>query len=334
MKLVLVPYILVCWLLIKFGVVKRSLGNFVAMGIGALFLMFMVLIMSRYLAFIDLTGSSTVKAPHIVLNSPAGGEIDRIFVTHNQKVKAGDPIYSFKTDRYAIQMQAKQAEISRLKSQLAKLDNDFKRLQSLRGDVVSQTEFDAKQAEVQNQRELVIKAEQDMADLQWKIDHALVKAPVDGQMAVVFLSEGQYFGESRPAALHMFTRQKFMEVRIPDQVYAYIKPRAFAEFYVDAYPGKIFRARVHSVTESTGESQGSLLATPQSVAQHIVKNSRDVGRTVILEFEEPEGVNIPVGATGEAWIAAEKPTQSLAFFDLVAGSLLRLHAAQSYLKAM
>jgi RND family efflux transporter MFP subunit len=334
MKLVLVPYILICWLLIKFGVVKRSLGNFVAMGIGGLFLMFMVLIMSRYLAFIDLTGSSTIKAPHIVLNSPAGGEIDKIFVTHNQKVKAGEPIYSFKIDRYAIQMQAKQAEISRLKTQLAKLDSDFKRLQSLRGDVVSQAEFDAKKAELQNQRELVIKAEQDKADLQWKIDHAIVKAPVDGQVAVVFLSEGQYFGESRPAAIHMFTRQKFMEIRIPDQVYAYIKPRAFAEFYVDAYPGKIFRARVHSVTESTGESQGSLLATPQSVAQHIVKNSRDVGRTVILEFEEPEGVSIPVGATGEAWIAAEKPAHILGFFDLVAGSLLRLHAAQTYLKAM
>jgi RND family efflux transporter MFP subunit len=334
MKLVLVPYILICWLLLKFGVIKRSLGNFVAMGIGGLFLMFMVLIMSRYLAFIDLTGSSTIKAPHIVLNSPAGGEIDKIFVTHNQKVKAGEPIYSFKTDRYAIQMQAKQAEISRLKSQLAKLENDAKRLQGLRGDVVSQSEFDAKKAEVQNQRELVIKAEQDKADLQWKIDHALVKAPLDGQVAVVFLSEGQYFGESRPAAIHMFTRQKFMEVRIPDQVYAYIQPRAFAEFYVDAYPGKIFRARVHSVTESTGESQGSLLATPQSVAQHIVKNSRDVGRTVILEFEEPEGVNIPVGATGEAWIAAEKPIHLLGFFDLVAGALLRLHAAETYLKAM
>ena len=125
-----------------------------------------------------------------------------------------------------------------------------------------------------------------------------------------------------------------MEVRIPDQVYEYIEPRAFAEFYVDAYPGKIFRARVHSVTESTGESQGSLLSTPQNVAHHVVKNSRHAGRTVILEFEEPEGVTIPVGATGQAWIAAKKPAESLGFFDLVAGSLLRFAAAESYLKAM
>lgn len=334
MKLILVPYALICWLLIKFGVVKRSLGNLVAMAIGGMFLMFMVLIMSRYLAFLDLTESSTIKAPHIALSSPAGGEIEKIFVTHNQKVKAGDPIYSFKTDRYLIHMQSKQAEISRLSTQLAKLERDLKRLQGLRGEVVSQAEFDAKQSEVQAQRELVVKAQQDRADLQWKIEHAMVKAPVDGQVSVVYLSEGQYFGESRPATIQMFTKQKFMELRIPDQVYAYIEPKAFAEFYVDAYPGKIFRARVHSVTESTGEAQGSLFALPQSVGKHVVKNSRDAGRTVILEFEEPAGVNIPVGATGQAWIAAAKPSSALGFFDLVAGSLLRFAAAKSYLKAM
>jgi hypothetical protein len=132
----------------------------------------------------------------------------------------------------------------------------------------------------------------------------------------------------------MFTNKKFIELRIPDQVYEYIKPHAFSEFYVDAYPGKIFRARVHSITESTGEAQGSLFGTPQSVAQHVMKNSHEVGRTVILEFEEPEGVHIPVGATGKAWIAAEKPIHLLGFLDLVIGSLLRFAAAEAYLKAM
>jgi multidrug resistance efflux pump len=294
----------------------------------------MLLTFTRFYAFIDLTATTTVKAPHIVLNSPAGGEIDKLYVTHNQKLKAGDPVYSFKTDRYEIQMAAKKAEKSRLQTQLGKLQNDLKRLAKLVGEVVPQAEYDAKVAEVENQRELVIKAEQDMADLQWKIDKAIVVAPVDGQVAVQYSSEGQYFGESRPAAIHMFTNKKFIELRIPDQVYEYIKPKAFAEFYVDAYPGKIFRARVHSITESTGEAQGSLFGTPQSVTQHVMKNSNEIGRTLILEFEEPEGVHIPIGATGKAWVAAEKPIHLLGFLDLVIGSLLRFAAAESYLKAM
>ena len=334
MKLTLVPYLLICWLLIKFGIVKKTIGNFVAMGLGAVFVLFTLLTFTRYYAFLDLTATTTVKAPHIVLNTPAGGEIDKLYVTHNQKLKAGDPVYSFKTDRYAIQMAAKKAEKGRLQTQLGKLENDLKRLGKLRGEVIPQSEYDAKVAEVETQRDLVIKAEQDMADLQWKIDKAMVVAPVDGQVAVQFSSEGQYFGEQRPAAIHMFTNKKFIELRIPDQVYAFIKPRAFSEFYVDAYPGKIFRARVHSITESTGEAQGSLFGTPQSVTQTVVKGSTDIGRTVILEFEEPEGVHIPIGSTGKAWIAAEKPIHLLGFLDLVIGSLLRFAAAESYLKAM
>lgn len=335
MKLTLVPYLLICWLLVKYGIVKKTAGNFVAMGLGAVFILFMLLTFTRYFAFIDLTATTTVKAPSIVLNSPAGGEIEKIFVTHNQTLKAGDPVFQFKTDRYEIQMSAKKAEKSRMQTQLRKLDVDLTRLGKLVGDVVPQAEYDAKVAEVENQRELVIKAEQDMADLQWKIDRALVTAPVDGRVVVQYTSEGQFFGEQRPSAFVMFSDKKFIELRIPDQVYEYIKVHAFAEFYVDTYPGKIFRARVHSITQATGEAQGDLFGgRPDMVSQHIQRNQNEVGRTVILEFTEPEGVYIPVGATGKAWITAEKPYHILGFLDLVIGSLLRFAATESYLKAM
>jgi multidrug resistance efflux pump len=336
MKLTLVPYLLICWLLVKFGYVKKTVGNFVAMGCGAVFILFILLTFTRYYSFIDFTGSTTVRAPHIVLNTPAGGEIEKVFVTHNQKLKAGDPIYSFKTDRYEIQMSAKKAEKTRLQTQLAKLEADLKRMGPLRGDVVPQAEYDAKVAEVDSQRDQVIKAEQDIADLQWKIDRAVVVAPQAGQVAVQYTSDGQYFGELRPSSIQMFlTDKKFIELRIPDQVYDFIKPGAFAEFYVNAYPGKVFRARVHSVTNSTGESQGALFGgIPQSVGLFVDQNNDARGRTVILEFEDPPGINIPIGATGKAWISAEKPYHILTLFDVITGMLLRFAAAEAYLKAM
>ena len=109
MKLTLIPYILICWLLVKYGFVKKTAGNFVAMGLGAVFVLFMLLIVTRYYAFLDLTATSTVKAPHLTLNSPAGGEVEKLYVTHNQRLKAGDPVYRFNTDRYVIQMAAKKA---------------------------------------------------------------------------------------------------------------------------------------------------------------------------------------------------------------------------------
>lgn len=333
MKIILVPYLLICWLLVKFGYIRRTIGNYVAMGLGGVFLVFMILTFTRYLAFLDFTATTTVKAPHIVLNTPAGGEIEDIYVVHNQRVKAGDPIYRFSTERYEIQMKAKEAEVARLQSGLAQMQADLARMRGLRGDIVSESDYAAQVQLVANQRDLIIKAQQDIGDLKWKVDRALVVAPVDGLMAVLYSSPGQFFGESRPSAIHMFTNKKFIELRIPDQSYEYIKPHAFAEFYVNAYPGKIFRARVHSVTESTGEAQGALFGIPQNVTNHVMRNMGHMGRTVILEFDEPEGVNIPIGAVGKAFISAEKPYHIMGFFDAVAGALLRFSAIESYLKA-
>ncbi|HKO88694.1 MAG TPA: biotin/lipoyl-binding protein, partial [Burkholderiales bacterium] len=200
MKIILGLYILICWLLVKFGVVKKTLGNMIAMGLGGVFVIFLVLTCTRYLAFIDMTASTTVKAPRIVLNSPAGGEIEKVFVTHNQRVKAGEPIYSFKTDRYQIEMASNRAEKARLQTQLKKLQNDLVRLGKLRGEVVAQAEYDAKLAEVETQRDLVTQADQAINDLQWKIDRAIVVAPEDGTVNVQYTSAGQYFSETRPSS--------------------------------------------------------------------------------------------------------------------------------------
>ena len=102
---------------------------------------------------------------------------------------------------------------------------------------------------------------------------------------------------------------------------------------MNAYPGKIFRARVHSVTNSTGEAQGRLFGTPQSVGEFVNKNNDELGRTVILEFEDPPGIDIPIGATGKAWVSAEKPYHIMYLFDVITGMLLRFGAAEAYLKA-
>ena len=49
MKIILGIYALLCWLLLKFGIVKKSLGNLVAMGCGGAFLLFVILTFTRYL---------------------------------------------------------------------------------------------------------------------------------------------------------------------------------------------------------------------------------------------------------------------------------------------
>ena len=157
-----------------------------------------------------------------------------------------------------------------------------------------------------------------------------VLAPFDGQIAIVNIAEG-----SRVGNMHIYDlSKKFVEMRIPDQAYRYIEPGQFAEFYVDAYPGEVFRAKVHSITAGTGESAISPIQGPQSVRQHVGQNASTHGRTVVLEIFEPEGKIIPIGATGSAWIAATKPHPLMSFIDVIGAATVRLHSYKSYFNAI
>jgi len=91
---------------------------------------------------------------------------------------------------------------------------------------------------------------------------------------------------------------------------------------------------VHSVVKATGEAQGSLLPQEQSVSSHIQRGSAPVGRTVILEIDQDTMDMLPIGATGSAWISAEKPHSILGFMDIIGGATVRLSAAKSYLQAL
>ena len=113
------------------------------MGLGIVFVLFMLLNFTLLLyAFIDLTATTTVMALVISSSTTRGRGIEKLYVTHNQRLKAGDPVYSFKTDRYQIQMARKSR--NRLQTQLSKLENDLKRLGKLRGEVIPQAEYDAR----------------------------------------------------------------------------------------------------------------------------------------------------------------------------------------------
>ncbi|GAM67682.1 membrane fusion protein [Vibrio sp. JCM 19236] len=53
----------------------------------------------------------------------------------------------------------------------------------------------------------------------------------------------------------------------------------------------------------------------------------------MIEFEEPEGIDIPVGARGSAWVSAKKPFSLFGPIDMLGGATLRLSAIKSYLGA-
>ncbi|RTZ17467.1 biotin/lipoyl-binding protein [Vibrio aquaticus] len=343
MKEIMLPYVFLCWLLVKTGVVRWTLKNAVIIvGTGVL-LALALFTAHRFWSPADLTDSTTVKAPHAVLSPLLGQEVEQVFVEHNQIVQEGDLIYTLRSEDSASQIEglnaqkkAGHAEILALTHQM---DNDKKQLdrltklndfaqESQRDDLRTRIEStDAKIAAVNAQ---ILSIDAQIATAVWQNERREVRAPFDGQLSITNIVQGTRVGN-----MHLYdTNKKFVEMRIADQTYRNIEIGQFAEFYVDAYPGEIFRGRVHSLTTGTGEARVSVINGSQHVRQHVGNNTGSHGRTIVIEFEEPEGYNVPIGATGSGWVSAKKPHSALGFMDIIGAATVRLKAYKSYLSAL
>ena len=343
MKEIMLPYILIVWLLFKFKVLKPTGRNYFITTFIGVVLALVLFLGHRFYSPADLTNSTTVKAPHAVLSPSVGQHIDEIYIDHNQHVKKGEVLYLLKDDKITsaiIEVESAQLEVEKsIEAKQVALKQaernhrrnvGMKEHVSIRDTEESQDLVEMLVAEIHvlEAKDLGLKAK--LKNLHFELDRLTIRAPFDGMVTHIFIADG-----SRIGSLHLWdTSKKFVEMRIPDQAYKNIKSGQFSEFFVTAYPGEIFRAKVHSVVNATGEAQGSLLPQEQSVSGHIQRGSAPVGRTVILEIDQETMDMMPIGATGTAWISAEKPYPILGFIDVIGGATVRLSAAKSYLQAL
>jgi len=329
MKEILIPYILLMWILVATGAIKWNLKSGFWITSGGVFILVFLGILSRLWAPVDMTYSSTVKAPHSVLSTMFYEQIDKVHVDHNQRVKKGDVIYTLVDTDSTADIAKTKASIVKQEESIAQMKRDIKRAE-LKPEIFNGRDIETYYSDLRIAESTLASLIADLEKVEFTQDRKTIRAPFDGQIAVVNVAEG-----SRVGNMHIYdTGRKFMEMRIPDQTYRYVEPGQFAEFYVDAFPGEVFRARVHSFTAGTGESAVSVMQGPQSVRQHVGANTSAHGRTVILEIIEPEGKYIPIGATGSAWIAAKKPHPFFGFIDVIGAATVRLHSYKSYLNAM
>ncbi|PMJ91493.1 biotin/lipoyl-binding protein [Vibrio sp. 10N.261.55.A7] len=343
MKEIMLPYIFIVWILVKAGVIKWNMRNATLSISLGLFIATTLFTASRFWAPVDLTDSSTVKAPHAVLSPLAGQKVKDIYVKHNQEVKKGERLYTLEATDNVEQIKSLNAQLDATKHDIKatqlQVDIDEKNFQRLTAldEYSSQADRDNLHTKIQQgYAELSgLKAEMSsinsqIAENEWLNDLNIITAPFDGKVGIVNIAKG-----TRTGNMHLFDNErKFLEMRVSDQTYRYIEVGQFAEFYVNSHPGEVFRGKVHSLTTGTGEAMVSVQNGTQNVTQHVAQNAGTHGRTVVIEFTEPEGYNIPIGATGSAWISASKPHAMLGFMDIIGGATVRLKALKSYLNAL
>lgn len=92
-----------------------------------MFILVVLGVLSRLWAPVDLTYSSTVKAPHSVLSPLFREQIDHINVQHNQRVKKGDVIYTLVDTTSQADVEKIKAGIVQQEETIAQLKRDIVR---------------------------------------------------------------------------------------------------------------------------------------------------------------------------------------------------------------
>ncbi len=327
MKELLYPYIFICWLLLKLGIVKRTNANYAIMVTIGVVMNVAVFFAHRFYSPVDLTDSSVIRAQSAIL-SPIAESIEKYYITHNEKVTKGQLLYTLVNNGATNEEASLTAEIAQKNALIEQLERDVARLEKAK-EIVAIRDIEAFRTDLSEARFAKIALEADLEQVKFESSQFEIRAPFDGLITRLDTAAGSRFGNVQI----WNTSSKILEMRIPDQVFSKIKKGQFAEFYVDALPGHIFRGRVHSVTMATGEARGTHASGEQNVLQQLQLNSKNIGRTVLIEFIEPEGIEIPIGARGSAWISAEKPFALLGPIDMLGAATLRLKAIKSFVGA-
>lgn len=210
-------------------------------------------------------------------------------------------------------------EVEKLESQLRKKESDVEK---------AKLQISKSELLVESRRSDLDDVSQKLKKAKWDLDSTQVYAPADGFVTNFILREGQLV--SRVPRLQMYTNEKYVLMRVNHQAIRNVKPGQLAEFTTPVYPGKVFSAEVEGIIEATGEAQSNLLGFDQNVRSTTGKNLQNKHHFVRLKVFEPEGYQIPVGSVGLAWISGEKPTELMAFLDVIRGIILRMKSQLYY----
>ncbi|GAB3529546.1 hypothetical protein GCM10027342_38640 [Photobacterium alginatilyticum] len=223
MKEIMLPYIFIVWILFKFKVLAPTAKNyFITTSLGVILLIALFL-GHRFYSPIDLTNSTTVKAPHAVLSPTLGQHIDKVFVDHNTQVSQGDVLYTLKDDKITAAITEVESGLvenqRRIEAQEVRLAQANRNLNRSLGmdkhvsikeleeaqDYVDLTVADLKVMEAQKEGLLAKKR-----SLEFDLSRLTVTAPFDGLITHVYIADG-----SRVGSLHIWdTSKKFVEMRI------------------------------------------------------------------------------------------------------------------------
>jgi multidrug efflux system membrane fusion protein len=217
-----------------------------------------------------LTGIGSIQAVHQVMVAPeVAGRIVQIFFESGTTVKAGDSLVQLydKPDRGDLQNFQAQQRVAEL---------NLKRSQQLVGRYTPQATVDTDQAALDQ-------AEASIAKTQAVIAQKLVKAPFDGQLGIRQVDLGQYVQAGSTVVTLTNLDQLYVNFTLPEQAKSQLAVGQTVHVTVDAYPGKVFDAKLSTIEpQVTADTRTLKLQAVLDNPGHLVLPGMFANASVVL----------------------------------------------------
>lgn len=228
-----------------------------------------------------LTGIGTLQAVHQVSVAPeVGGRITQVFFEPGATVNAGDPLVQLndapeRGDLANYQAQARLAA--------ANLGRDK---------ALSARDFQSRQV-VDQQQSLLDQAEANIAKTEAQIAQKLIRAPFSGQLGVRQMNLGGYVNPGGVIVTLTDLSALWVNFNLPEQVSSRIHVGQAARIRVDAYPGRIFQAKVTAIEpQISTQTRTILVQATMDNADHALFPGMFANVDIMLP-EMPNVVTVP-----------------------------------------
>ena len=217
----------------------------------------------------ESTDDAFIDAHIIPISPKVAGQVLKVYVSDNQKVKADDPLFDIDDRDYAVRLAEQRGKLAQAESEANRAAADAKRYTELfkKGEASRQqldratTDAQTTHANVETQRAATQRAELDLS-------YTHVKSPEAGRVTKKSVEPGAYVQVAQ-ILLSVVPDAVWVTANFKETQITHIHAGQTVRIKIDTYPGKVFDGRVDSIQAGTGE-RFSLLP-PENATGNYVK---------------------------------------------------------------
>ena len=229
---------------------KKNIFPFLIVGVVAVICFFVV---KGYLY--EGTDDAHIEAHSLMLAPRIGGEVSKVMVHENDKVKAGQVLAQLDDRDYTTSLSQAEADQKSVEADLEQAQKDYQRVTKLyKAAAVSRQQYDAAIAK-KNNLTARLQADQFKADqAKLNLGYTQILAPEDGVIAKKSVEPGMVVPPGQALFGFVSSRERWVTANFKETQLSNIKPGQKVDVEVDAISGKKFDGVVDSIGSSTGST--------------------------------------------------------------------------------